>query len=152
MIGIIGAFAGALGFACMYNLSGRNLWLAAFNGMMGQFVYVLAKAADWNEFAAMAAASLTVTLLAEILARICRSPATAYLVCALIPLVPGKGIFEAIRCWILDYADTGTWARFTFLQGAGIAAGCLIAAGFVRTLARYRKQKEAGGRLKQKSK
>ena len=108
MIGIIGAFAGALGFACMYNLSGRNLWLAAFNGMMGQFVYVLAKAADWNEFAAMAAASLTVTLLAEILARICRSPATAYLVCALIPLVPGKGIFEAIRCWILDYADTGT--------------------------------------------
>lgn len=41
MTGIIGAFAGALGFACMYNLSGRNLWLAAFNGMMGQFVYVL---------------------------------------------------------------------------------------------------------------
>ncbi len=152
MIGIIGAFAGALGFACMYNLSSRNLWLAAFNGMMGQFVYVLAKAADWNEFAAMAAASLTVTLLAEILARICRSPATAYLVCALIPLVPGKGIFEVIRCWILDYADTGTWARFTFLQGAGIAAGCLIAAGLVRTLARYRKQREVSGRVKQKSK
>ncbi len=37
MTGIIGAFAGALGFACMYNLSGRNLWLAAFNGMMSMF-------------------------------------------------------------------------------------------------------------------
>ncbi len=142
MTGIIGAFAGALGFACMYNLSGRKLWLAAFNGMMGQIVYVLTKAADWNEFAAMATASLTVTLLAELLARIFCSPVTAYLVCALIPLVPGKGIFETIRCWILDYADAGGWARITFLQGAGIAAGCLIAAGVARTLAGYRKQKK----------
>ncbi|WP_242324031.1 threonine/serine exporter family protein [Faecalibaculum rodentium] len=142
MTGIIGAFAGALGFACMYNLSGRNLWLAAANGMMGQIVYVAAEAAQWNEFAAMAAASLTVTLLAELLARIFCSPVTAYLVCALIPLVPGKGIFEAIRCWILDYADAGGWARLTFLQGAGIAAGCLIAAGVARTLAGYRKQKK----------
>ncbi len=142
MTGIIGAFAGALGFACMYNLSGRNLWLAAFNGMMGQIVYVLTKAADWNEFAAMAAASLTVTLLAELLARIFCSPVTAYLVCALIPLVGFEFQQRTIRCWILDYADAGTWARLTFLQGAGIAAGCLIAAGVARTLAGYRKQKK----------
>lgn len=141
MISIAGAFLGALGFASMYNLSGKDLWLAALNGMTGQIIYVLTIAAGWNEFAAMAAASVVVTGLAELLARLCRAPVNAYLVCALIPLVPGKGIFEAIRSWILADAQASHWFRLTFVQGAGICAGCLVASGLVRTLVRYRKQK-----------
>lgn len=130
---LTGAFLGSLGFGCMYGLRGCKLWMAALTGFGGQLACLLVQAVWPNDCLSMLAGSLCATLFSEGLARKLKTPAAAFLVCALIPLVPGWGIYETLRLWILASPEAGMWARTTFLQGCGIAAGCLVAAALVKT-------------------
>jgi uncharacterized membrane protein YjjB (DUF3815 family) len=141
---IIMAFFGSLSFALLYNIRGKKHWYAAIGGMLAWSVYLLLGLwLDSNVIQYLIAASL-VTVYAEVLARITKTPTTTYLITAIIPLVPGSGLY-----YTMSYAFNGLWEKsistgvYTMALSAALAAGIMVASSIYRlSMAMHRYQKK----------
>ncbi|MBQ8647706.1 MAG: threonine/serine exporter family protein [Oscillospiraceae bacterium] len=122
---LLTALLGCLGFGMVFNLRGQNLALAAGCGTFAWGV-VLALQGSLGELTAFFCASVAVTLLCEVLARLRRCPVTVFLVVGIIAMVPGGSLYRTMR-----YAIGGAWDFFasqgvyTLLYAVSIAAGIL---------------------------
>ena len=86
------AFFAALGFGIIFNIRGKNLFFAALNGMIGAITYTIITNFH-NVYLGQFLSALMITLCAMIMARLLKAPLTTYLIAALIPLVPGGGMY-----------------------------------------------------------
>lgn len=93
---LLGSFIASLGFGILFNIKGRNLILAAIGGSIGGVVYQLCHNYGFSDLSAMFVASICFSLYSEILARIAHTPVTTFIICALIPLVPGGGMYRTM--------------------------------------------------------
>ena len=115
------------------------IFLCSLNGAVSWLVYLLTDFLP-AEAARYFLATIAVSILAEILARVLKAPATIFLVIGIIPLVPGGGLY-----YTMDYLISGDFAMFTAkgLQTAAaagaIAAGASMVTSLVRMLT-WRKQ------------
>ena len=88
------AFFSSLGFALIFNIRGRNLFFSSLCGGLGWFVYLFsAEFISSNESFNYFLAALCIALFSEISARKLKTPVLVFLVCGIIPLVPGGGMF-----------------------------------------------------------
>src|SRR5699024_403611 len=95
------AFAGCIAFTLVFNIRGPGKLIGGFGGARGWLVYLLGgKTILAGFFAAMA-----ISLFSEIMARIRRCPVTGYQLVALLPLVPGGGVYYAMSYCLAG--DTG---------------------------------------------
>ena len=92
-----GSFMATLGFGILFNIKGKKLILAGLGGMIGGVTYTLLKQNGFNEVGSLFLASAAFSLYSELLARLCKTPVTTFIVCALIPLVPGGGMYETMN-------------------------------------------------------
>lgn len=143
MIGIIiGSFLASLGFGILFNIKGKNLILAGIGGSIGGFIYQLSMNVGLSELYAMFFASVMFSLYSEILARICKTPVTTFIICAMIPLVPGGGMYrmmlQAIHGNVMDALTIG----LDTLTVAGVLAlGILMTSTMMRSFYRKKKRK-----------
>lgn len=91
---MVGSFFASLGFGVLFNIRGNKLLLAGIGGSIGGIVYHAAMLAGCSELVAMFWGSIALSLYSEIFARICKTPVTTFIICALIPLVPGGGMYR----------------------------------------------------------
>lgn len=84
----------AFGFGIFFNLRSRKLVAAAVCGGVGWSFYLIG--AFGGDVFQNFLASCAITVFAEIMARVQRAPVIVYLAPALIPLVPGGTIYEAM--------------------------------------------------------
>jgi len=131
--GILWALLATGAFALVFNVRGRDLPLAALGGALGWAVYLLISLQGNSELLAYFSSSAAIALYAELVSQLLHRPATTYLVCALIPLVPGGGMYytmaESLRGNFQGTLATG----FQTLSIAGaIAAGVAIASAVAR--------------------
>lgn len=134
LIVIISSFLATFGFGILFNIKGYKLILAAVGGMLGSILYTLALAQNLNEVTALFLASLAFSLYSEILARVCKTPVTTFIICALIPLVPGKGMYETMRIAIDGDAIAALQKGLDTMTYAGALALGII---FVSTIMRF---------------
>ena len=118
LITIIASF----GFGIIFNIKGKNLIFAAIGGGVGWFTYLLSLELGLSKILAMFLSSIVISIYSEIFARILKTPVTTLIVSALIPLVPGSGmyntmyqtiignLYEAISTWLETLAFAGTLA------------------------------------------
>ncbi len=114
------SFMACISFTLVFNIHGREQLVCGIGGAIGWLVYILL---DETIFAAFAAAA-AIGAFSEIMARVIRCPATGNLLVALLPLVPGGGIYYA-----MSYCVDGQIQLFlqTMLHTLGVAAA--LAAG-----------------------
>lgn len=93
---IICAFIATLGFGILFNVRDRNLFYASLGGAIGWITYLIAINLNSSVMLATFIASVVISIYAEIFSRILKNPVTLFLICALIPLVPGSGIYYTI--------------------------------------------------------
>ena len=86
---ILSSFIGALGFSILFNMRGKKLFFAGLGGFVSWTVYLVLASMTTSTFLPNLAASMAATIYAEVLARLSKSPATIFLIGAIIPLVPG---------------------------------------------------------------
>ena len=113
--------------------------LCSLNGAVSWWVYLLAEPLG-SEVGRYFVATLAVSALAELLARILKAPATIFLVIGIIPLVPGGGLY-----YTMDYLINGNYPMFsqTGFQTAACAGAIAAGASMVTSLVRmftWRKQ------------
>jgi uncharacterized membrane protein YjjB (DUF3815 family) len=133
------------GFAVLFNLRLRDAPVAAAIGALGWAVAApLAAAAGSTPMADFAAAA-AVGLAAEIVAVLARRPASVYIACGIIPLVPGAGMYYTM----LEYArgnplEAQATGLETLAAAGAIAAGIAVSGALSRLLSLRRIAARAG--------
>lgn len=125
--GILHAFAATVGFAVLFRVPPGLLLAVGAGGGVGWWIYLEGVAyADSVIFATLLAATW-VGGYGEIMARLTRHPATIFSTCAIIPLVPGRAIFEtmvgAVRGDPMAALAQGLW---TLGVAGAIASGLAL--------------------------
>lgn len=129
------AFFSCVGFCLVFNIHGPGILICGFGGALGWLTYLLSVCITDSVYIRFALAAVVITLYSEVMARVRRCPVTSYLIIALLPLVPGSGIYEAMR-----FCVQGDTARFlsTLLRTFGIAGalalGALLGSTLMRTV------------------
>jgi uncharacterized membrane protein YjjB (DUF3815 family) len=93
IIQIITGFFGALGFALLYNIRGKRLVAAAIGGFMSWFLFLAMGWITDSEPVRYFIVSILISVYAEILARILKTPTTTFIITSLIPLIPGGALY-----------------------------------------------------------
>ena len=125
------AFMACAGFTLMFNIHGLGKLIAGVGGALGWLVYLLAGSTIFAAFLAAAA----IGVFAEVMSRVRRCPVTGYVLVALLPLVPGGGVYYAMR-----YCVAGETERFmdtllhTFGMAAALAVGAMLASSIFRAV------------------
>lgn len=126
------AFCACVPFGAVMNLHGKTLYLCSLGGAIGWFFYLLSSPLN-NDILQYFIATVAISIYAEIMARILKMPVTGLLLVALLPMVPGGGIY-----YTMEYCVIGNDTMFiqTGLHTLGIAGalamGILFVSSFVR--------------------
>lgn len=137
------AFFATLGFGILFNIKGKKLFYAGLGGGLSWFTSLICQDFGFNINASFFISSITFSLYSEVMARILRTPVTTLIICALIPLVPGGGMYytmyEAINGNILESITLG----LNTLSSAGsLALGILFVSTLTRLFMSAKKKKE----------
>lgn len=127
-------FLATIGFGVLFNIKGEKLLLASVGGMLGGIVYYLCKQYQCPEALSLFCAGVSFAFYSECLARICHTPVTTFVICALIPLVPGKGMYETMRYAVANDAQAALQTGLDTLINAGVLALGIV---LVSTLMRF---------------
>ena len=136
------SFIGCIGFAILFNIHGRSVFLAALGGMLTWSVYLIVMDLGGGDIAANFWAALFGGFLAELMARMQKKPALTYLVIFIFPLLPGAGVY-----YTMDYAVRGQMEMFVYkgmytAAVAGVmAVGILLASTTMRVTQVWKAQR-----------
>lgn len=136
----LASFLASLGFGILFNIKGKNLILAGLTGVVGGVLYKCGLYFGLSELYANFIGSLGLAFCAEILARVCKTPVTTFIVCALIPLVPGGGMYRTMLAVVGSDVDGALAICLDTLSIAGVLAlGILIVSTLVQLYFRTKK-------------
>ncbi|MEJ5189479.1 threonine/serine exporter family protein [Treponema sp. J25] len=123
MEGILWAGLSSGAFSMVFQVRGRHIPLSALGGSLGWAVYLLVYREAHLLVVANLLAALAIALYAEVIGALCKTPATTYLACALIPLVPGGGMYYTLSYSIMGNLEKSLATGFETLSAAGALAG-----------------------------
>ena len=128
----IAGLIGTLGFGLMFNMHGRGIPFALLGSIISWVVCSLLMRAGCSEPFSYLIAAAASSFYAEIMARVRKFPATSYLLCALVPLIPGAGIYyttDYIRRGMTEAALSKGLAT-AYIAGAMAIGVLLVSTGF----------------------
>lgn len=129
------ATLGALGFSLIFNVRGRQLFFTTLGGFLAWGTFLLLEPTDLSDVARYLLASILITIYAEVCARRRKTPATVFLMSAVIPLVPGSGLYATMVYAVhLDTANMATQGLHTLLLAGAIAAGIILVSTVVHAI------------------
>ena len=139
----IAGLIGTLGFGLMFNMHGRGIPFALLGSVISWPVCVLCTRLGLAEPIAYLLAAAVSCFYAEIMARIRKFPATSYLMCALVPLIPGSGIY-----YTMDFIRRGMLAEaydkgmLTAAIAGSMAVGVLLVSTGFRMWGVFKKNRK----------
>ena len=138
LIGAAGAFGGTVGLSLLLNAPARSILPASVTGMLGQLVYmILHQYMGQGLMFSYFFATVVISAICEIFARVMRMPSTIFLLSALIPLVPGYSFYAMLLALV---QDNGMQAARYGMQAvqivAAIAVGSAVTPVLFRTMMR----------------
>lgn len=124
IIQLVTAFTGSFGFGLVFGLHKRFLLPASFGGMLSWGVYLAVLHWLGSLFLAGLFGSAVAVVYGELLARRMKRPATLFLIPAIIPLVPGGALYNAMSCAVRgELEQAREYGSQTLLVALAIAAG-----------------------------
>lgn len=121
------AFFAVLGFAVIFDVPKTELTRCAIAGSVSQGIYALLNVSGTDMLLQFAFSAAAVTWLSRFYAIRRRMPVTIYLMCGMIPLVPGAGIYSAISNIIShDNYQAAICAIDTFKTAGAISVALII--------------------------
>ena len=134
VIQLVAAFVGTVGFSALFGAPRRYYLYCGLAGMAGWAVYLLV-AMSHSVVGAAFFAALAVAAISHIMAKICRCPVTVFLICGIIPLVPGGGIFWTAYYIVTEQLRMAAETGFVALKVTiAIAGGIILASGIINKL------------------
>lgn len=136
------AFFASLGFAILFNVQKKYLFYAASSGTIGGIIYYLILESNISEVFALFIASVAITIVSEVFARKLKCPATTFLICALIPLVPGGAMYNTVLKIVEgDNLMALSYGLSTIFNACAIVIGCTLVSSISKTYNKLIKSK-----------
>ena len=130
-IQLVAAFVGTVGFSALFGAPRRFYLYCGLAGVAGWEVYLFVSTVHSVVGAAFFAA-LTVAAISHVMARLRHCPVTVFLICGIIPLVPGGGIFWTAYYLVTDQLRLAAETGFVALKVTiAIAGGIILASGII---------------------
>ena len=111
LIQIVTGFFGSLGFGILFNVRGKRLAAAALAGLLSWSLFLLLGIWIADEALRYFIVALAISIYCEIMARMLKSPTTTFLMTALVPLIPGGGLYytmtNAISGDVIGFIERG---------------------------------------------
>lgn len=120
------SFLASLGFAIIFNIRGKNIFIASLGGSISWFIYLLMQNLHNSNTVSLFVATLVVSIYSEAMARVFKSPVTTYTICGIIPLVPGYGMYYTMYYTISGNISKATLTGLQTLTGAGAIAIAIV--------------------------
>lgn len=130
------SFLATIAFAALFQAPKRTLITSGVIGAIGWVVFVyLRQHLEYNSFHANFIATVVLSLVSELSARMFKQPATVYLIPGIIPLVPGLGMYRGMKEIIEKSYGNGVNTLLTAgTDAAAIALGIMFVASIFRVL------------------
>ncbi len=145
---IITGGIGSLGFAILFNIRNRRLVAATIGGLMSWALFVLLRKFIPSEPTCYFIVALACSIYAEIMARALKSPATAFITTALIPMVPGGSLYYTMAyAFESDPEKFLERAVYTLKLASSLALGIIVAATLTKLFMKYRHGRTAAKNL-----
>ena len=131
--GLIPCFLSCLGFSILFNVHGKGILLCIIGSIGCWAIYTLCISLGSSDLMGYFAGTVFAAAYSEVMARIRKCPAIAYLVIAIFPLIPGAGVY-----YTMEYAMEGNMEMFASkgMHTAAIAGIMAVAILLVSTAVR----------------
>lgn len=124
---IIFAFFATFAFALIFDVPKKELIFCGIIGAVGQTVYFIMKNNGTDILLQFSIPAVIVTLLSRLLSNRRCMPVTIYLICGMIPLVPGAGIYYTIYYIISqDNYQSAIYGIDTFKSAVAISVAIIV--------------------------
>lgn len=122
VIKTIASFFASFFFAVIFNTAKKELLYCGLTGAFGWMTYLIVVAVYPNIISAYFFGALIVGILSTLFSQLRKAPVTIFLVSGIIPLVPGKGMYDTMSA-LLQRDFQGTFmSLITTIQIAGAIA------------------------------
>ena len=130
------AFLATVAFGVLFQGPKRILWRSGLIGGLGWMIFIgLKDLFSVHSFSANFLATVLIALVSEIFARIWKEPVTVFEIPAIIPLVPGFGMYRGMNLILQDYVSYGTEVLLgAAVDACAIALGIMMVSGVFRAL------------------
>ena len=144
------SFIATVAFAVLFQAPRRTLATSGLIGAVGWVIfYYMRKELGYESFYANLCATIALSLLSELAARLFKQPATVYVIPGIIPIVPGLGMYKGMAQLIENHYDLGISILLTAgMDAAAIALGMMFMASFFRVLKMSKDRKRLKALLK----
>lgn len=127
------AFAASFCFGILFNIRGGRLWAAAACGALSWTVYLMSGQWLSSVIARNLVAMVAVSVCAEVMARLFKTPVSTFLVLGLIPLVPGAGMYDTMERMLSgDLSGAVSVGLTTLGVAAALGFGIVMVSSFSR--------------------
>ena len=137
------AFFATLGFGILFNIKGKNLFYAALGGGLSWFVSLICFEFGLDTTSSFFISAIIFSIYSEIMARVLKTPVTSLIICALIPLVPGGGMYytmyEAVNGNIMESIELGL---NTLASAGSLALGVIFVSTITKLLMSTKNKRE----------
>ena len=139
----ISAVVACVGFAIVFNVHGKGFILCVLGGGVVWSVYSICSHFGFSDPLCYFIAALASGLYSELMARIRKHPATAYLVISLMPMFPGAGVYYATKFFVQsDMASCAAKGSATIAIAGAIAIGVLTVSTLFRMYSSHQQRKK----------
>lgn len=141
--GSIAAYFASLSFAFLFNLNKKTAFLTAIGGSIGWMCFNLGLDVFSDPSIAYFLGAVGLTFYAEVMARAMKTPVTSYVTPALIPLVPGGGLYRTmLQSLSGDYNGAVREGISTLMGSGALAIGILVVFTLMKTYYSIRRKLE----------
>jgi uncharacterized membrane protein YjjB (DUF3815 family) len=125
------SFFAAMFFALLFNVPRRSLPVTATIAGIGYVVFILVTEKLYSDLAGCFLATVIVGLLSEIAARILKMTTTTFITVAVIPLVPGLGIYRTMQFLVQNNYEKAAQIGIPTMLAAGTIALAIVVSTFI---------------------
>ncbi|MBR3137121.1 MAG: threonine/serine exporter family protein [Clostridia bacterium] len=144
---VLAAAAGTLGFSILFNSRPQRLLLGALGGGLTWFIYLLLARYILQDFICVAAAAAFGAVYSEIMARVCKAPATVFTILAEIALIPGGSLYLTMHHLVGGRQTQALqYGMHTLMVALAIALGIVFITAFTTSF--FSKKKRAATKHK----
>ena len=145
LLQVLAAAAGTLGFAILFNSRPRRLFIGALGGGLTWLVYLILARFVGQDFLCVAAAAAFGAVYAEIMARVCKAPATVFTILSEIALIPGGSLYITMHHLVGGRQTQALqYGIHTLTVAVAIALGIVLVTAFTTSFFSKKKRPTTG--------
>lgn len=135
IIQIITGLIGTFGFSVLFNIRGKRLALSTLGGFLSWFLFIILNRIIGIEPLAYFLVAALISVYAEVMARVVKTPTTTFITPSLIPLIPGGSLYYTMAYALESDVERFTEkAIYTLELASVLALGIIVATAFAKLI------------------